>query len=94
MKSNQEEKTFLLEILTPEGKAFSDKIISLQLETPDGKVGVEAHHAPYIAVVKKGILMLKKNDNKSLKATLDNGFLQVKGDNQAAIILTSSFQTL
>lgn len=77
--------TFKFTIQTPEGQAFSDKIISVKLRADNGQMQVMAHHASILATVlfskveietKDGIetFMTRKGlfnfENKTNEATL------------------------
>ena len=44
-------KTYKFTIQTPEGQAFSDRIISVELRADNGQMQVMAHHASILATV-------------------------------------------
>src|ERR671939_553696 len=43
-------KTFPVEVLTPEGKAFEGEVEMLSTRTSTGSIGIRANHAPLVLV--------------------------------------------
>ncbi|MBU0686823.1 MAG: hypothetical protein KKB81_03105 [Candidatus Margulisbacteria bacterium] len=76
---------FDLKIIGPYETRFRGKVVSLLASTPVGKVGILAHHAPYLSIIKEGKIefILKSGENKSFE--LDGGLLKVK-NNQATVV--------
>ena len=77
---------FNLEILLPDKKIFAGEIISLNVPAEDGRLGILAHHAPLVSVLKKGELQAKLKDGKNYSYELDSGILRV--ENNCAQVFT------
>ncbi len=56
-----EGKSFLLQIVTPLRVVFSEQVESLIVPAYEGFLGVMAHHAPLVALIKPGPLWLRKS---------------------------------
>ncbi len=69
----------LLEIVTPEKKAFSDFADSVVLPTLDGEVGILPGHIPLLAMIEPGELQVIRQGKTEFLA-VDRGFVQVLGD--------------
>lgn len=80
------EKTYKLSIITPDKKIFEDEIISLVAPSELGYLGVLANHAPLIATLGPGNIIIR-NKNEGLSTfEAKSGFLEV-GNNRATILL-------
>ena len=78
---------FSLKIISPESVIFEGKCASLIFEAPDGKYGIQAHHAPVISAVKAGEVIIKGNDGEST-VTVAKGILRF--EDNSAVILTEN----
>lgn len=83
-------KEFKLSIYTPEKTVFKGNAVSLVVPAEKGYLGVLANHAPLIASLKYGNIIIKKNSGETITvAASEKGFLEVY-KNEATILLTSS----
>jgi F-type H+-transporting ATPase subunit epsilon len=71
--------TFQLDILTPEHSFFSDPAEYVTVATPNGEIGVLAHHAPLVTPVAIGKVKLKV-DGVWKEAFISEGFMEVQHD--------------
>jgi len=71
--------TFRLEIVTPEGCAFSDDVDQVVIPGVEGEFGVLAQHMPVMTQIKPGELAVKKGNEEFLLA-VGEGFVEVLGD--------------
>ena len=77
--------TFNLEIVTPEGKIFSDKAKFAQFPGSEGDLGVLPGHASLVTLLKAGIIEITdKNDKKDIVA-INWGYLKI--DEQKVSVL-------
>ena len=67
---------FKLDIITPERQFFSSNVQSIVLDTPDGKRGVLAGHAPMIIALSIGELNMMEN-GKWKTAYTSEGFIEI-----------------
>ena len=78
-----------LQILTPQGAAFSAKVVHTLVPGEDGFVGVLANHAPYVTSSPGGRFEIREPDGTEKKFKAGPGFFEV-AHNKAAF-LTQSF---
>jgi F-type H+-transporting ATPase subunit epsilon len=69
----------LLEIVTPEGLAYSDTVDAVNLPGIEGELGVLPHHAPLVSMLGVGELRIRKGGAEESFAIV-GGFLQVRPD--------------
>jgi F-type H+-transporting ATPase subunit epsilon len=77
---------FPVEVLTPEGKVFSDEVEMLSTRTATGSIGVLANHAPLMAILDPTELRLYTSENDIVKFAQGEGYLQVV-DNSALVLV-------
>jgi len=80
---------FNVKILLPTGAVYDGDISSLVAPAETGYLGILAHHAPLIARLKAGNIILRDPSGKTKSFALKSGgFLEVS-DNSATLILDS-----
>lgn len=67
---------FNLEIVTPLKVAYSEDVEMIIVRTVDGDMGVLPNHAPLVAELAIGEMIIKKEDGKS-KYFIAGGFIEV-----------------
>jgi F-type H+-transporting ATPase subunit epsilon len=77
---------FLLEIITPERKAFSEQVDFVSVPSADGVLGVLARHAPLFTSLIEGEVKIVEGE-KEYYLAIGGGFMQVLKDK--VIILVS-----
>jgi F-type H+-transporting ATPase subunit epsilon len=68
-----------LEIVTPEGRVYSDTIDTVVIPTLDGEIGILAGHLPLLTQVVSGELRLLKAGQEQIIA-VGKGFAEVEND--------------
>lgn len=82
-------KTFKLNIMTPEATLFKGEVYSLVVPAALGYLGILADHAPIIANLKAGKIILKEDSGKeTIIHNKGKGFLEA-GKNKAVLLLDS-----
>lgn len=86
-------RTLLLEVVTPEGVAYSDQVNMVIAPGSEGELGVLPGHIPLVSKLKPGILRAKKKDERDqfgdeLRMEILGGFLEVRPDK--VIVLTDT----
>lgn len=79
------EKTFKLEIVTPERLVFSQDVTSLVVPGIEGYLGILADHAPLMSELKIGEISIIDPDGHEIRIATSGGFMQVK-DNAVRIL--------
>ena len=80
-------KTFPVEVLTPEGKAYEGEVAMLSTRTNTGSIGIRANHAPLMAILDPTELRLYEEveGEPSQRFAQGEGYLQVV--NNSALVL-------
>lgn len=66
-------------VISPEAAVFDGDADSLVAPAYDGEVGILPHHAPFMTLLGRGTLAVRRG-SETRRFTLDGGFLQVVGD--------------
>src|ERR687892_2610403 len=77
---------FPVEVLTPEGKVFSDEVEMISTRTATGSIGILANHAPLMAILDPTELRLFRSDSDVVRFAQGEGYLQVV-DNSALVLV-------
>ena len=79
--------TLKLEIVTPEGRAYSDDVAMVVLPSIEGEIGVYPAHVPLMTQLSPGELRIIK-DGKTTEMVVGTGFIEVTSDSVS--VLTDS----
>ena len=71
--------TLKLEIVTPEGKIFSEDVEMVTLPGVEGEMGIYPQHVPLITQIAAGEVLARKGGQDSTLAVSD-GFVEITGD--------------
>jgi F-type H+-transporting ATPase subunit epsilon len=67
-----------LEIITPDKKLFEGNVKSATFPGSEGSFGVLDNHAPMIATLAKGKILLTGEDNHKHEFTVKSGIVEVR----------------
>jgi F-type H+-transporting ATPase subunit epsilon len=76
--------TLKLEIVTPDGTAFSDQVDMVTLPGSEGQLGVLPQHIPLMTQIVPGEIIVQK-DGKNRLFAVGEGLVEITGD-QVAIL--------
>ena len=76
--------TLKLEVVTPEGKIFSDDVELVTLPGIDGEMGIFPGHVPLMTQLAAGEVIVRKGGQDSYLAVSD-GFVEITGDHVAIL---------
>lgn len=76
---------YLLKILTPEERIYESRVISITVTGADGRLTVLAGHAPMVAVLTEGPIIIR-TEQETIEGVTGRGMLQV-GRNEAAVMV-------
>lgn len=82
------EKTFKLEVLSPQQPVYTGEVTSIVVEGTEGFLGILYGHAPLLTGLKRGSLTIKEPGEKVLHLTTEGGFMEVKQNH--VLIFTAS----
>jgi F-type H+-transporting ATPase subunit epsilon len=71
------DKIIKFEIVTPEKTVLKEDVIEVVVPTAEGELTILPHHSPLVAMLKSGVLVLKKADGSQDVAFIAGGFLEV-----------------
>jgi F-type H+-transporting ATPase subunit epsilon len=77
---------FPVEVLTPEGKVFSEDVEMLSTRTSVGSIGVLANHEPLLAMLEPTELRLYRSESEIVRFAQAEGYLQF-GENRALVLV-------
>lgn len=75
-----------LQVVTPENIIFDDDVVALIAPGEAGYLGVLTDHAPILAALKAGLLIITDKNDKKTYYKVSSGFLEVN-NNKASIIV-------
>lgn len=80
--------SYKLDVITPQGVAYSGQVEHTMFPGEDGFVGVLANHAPYVASSPGGELEIRENGGTEKKFHVGAGFFEV-AKNKATFLVQS-----
>ena len=83
------ERTFFLEVVTPERTFFSGECSSMVLPTLDGLYGVLAGHEPMVTAVESGVFKYRTPDGMWHFAAVGRGFAEVMPESTILLVTTA-----
>ncbi len=78
-------KEFTVDIVSPEGLAWSGSAEFLVARTPEGEIGIMADHEPVMAALSQGVVSVDAAGGGRTSIEVEGGFLQVVA-NQVTLI--------
>src|SRR3954447_4679417 len=82
---------FQVEVLTPEGEAFSDEVEMVSTRTSVGSIGILANHQPLLGMLDPTELRLYKPESDVVRYAQGEAFLQVYG-NRVLLLVDEVFE--
>ena len=83
------ERSFLLEVITPERTFFSGDVTSIILPALDGSCGIMAGHAPMVTAVENGVMEYRTPDGRWHFAAVGRGFAEVMPASTIVLVTTA-----
>jgi F-type H+-transporting ATPase subunit epsilon len=80
------EKTFEVEVLTPEGEVFDGEVTQVSTRTAVGEIGILANHAPLLAALRPTELRLYVSGSETKSYAQAHGWLQVFGNHVRLLV--------
>lgn len=77
--------TFQLDVVSPEATVWSGQANIVIAKTPDGELGILAHHEPLMGSLVTGPVVIEAADGSRVTIGVHGGFIQVL-DNQVTLI--------
>ncbi|MFZ5535323.1 MAG: ATP synthase F1 subunit epsilon [Patescibacteria group bacterium] len=78
---------FLLDVITPQRKAFSEQVDSVSVPTPDGTIEVLAKHEPLFTQLAEGEVKITAK-GKEFYLAIGGGFMEVRPKGEVTILVS------
>jgi F-type H+-transporting ATPase subunit epsilon len=78
VERTQDQHSFPVVIISPDGELFREKATSLVAPAVDGYLGVMKRHAPMITVLGIGELLIRTPDDHILSLAVSGGIMEVR----------------
>jgi F-type H+-transporting ATPase subunit epsilon len=79
------ETPFIFRLVTPQKLLLETAVVSLTAPGSEGYLGVLAHHAPLITMLKPGRLSVRTPEGRTIRFAVTGGFLEVSR-NRASVL--------
>ena len=86
------EHAFLVRIVSPDGELYRQYAVSLVAPALDGYLGVLKNHAPMIAALDIGELLIRTPDEEIISLAVGGGFMEVSRDYVTVLCDTAEFR--
>ncbi len=73
-------ENFRFELVSPERLVMSDEARQVDVPGSDGDFGVLAHHAPFVATLRPGVLIVHTNGRQQQEVFIRGGLAEVRPD--------------
>ncbi|HCE59605.1 MAG TPA: hypothetical protein DEQ74_02115 [Wolbachia sp.] len=83
---------FKVKFFSPDNYISFDRVLSVLVNGMEGKLMIQANHAPYLICILSGEVVVKMNNQKEEKFMIDRGMLEI-ADNNCSIV-TSEFRVI
>ena len=81
---------FALTIVTPQGQAFAGPVDAVVLPGSEGEFTVLPQHERFLTPLKVGEMTIKRG-GETLRATISDGFAEVRGDAVNVLVESCTF---
>lgn len=78
---------FLLDVITPQRKAFSENVDAVSVPTPDGTIEVLAKHEPLFTQLAEGEVKIM-SQGKEFYLAIGGGFMEVRPNKEVTILVS------
>lgn len=79
---------FRLFVITPEKVLLDKKVVSARFPGLQGSFGVMAHHAPMVAAIRPGEMIVRESESSSAAYFISDGYVEVR-DNEVRVVAES-----
>ncbi len=76
---------FRVDVVSPDATVWSGDATMVVANTPEGQLGIMAHHEPLMATLRTGAVVVKGADGRTAVIGVHGGFLQVI-DNRVTLL--------
>ena len=73
-------------LLTPPASVFSGEALGVRLHLAEGEATILPHHAPLLAQLTAGVVVINKKDTQSERFFVEEGFVQVKQGGEVCLL--------
>ena len=77
MPENENDRSFPVRLVSPDGELYAARAVSLVVPAIDGYLGVLKNHAPMVAALDFGELLIRTPDEHIISLAVAGGFMEV-----------------
>lgn len=77
---------FRLEIVTPIGKIYSKDVEFVLVRTTEGDMGILPNHAPFVAALAVGEMVVREEKGKEVPYYVSGGFLEINSNKVIVLV--------
>ena len=77
--------SFLLEIITPERRAYEETVDDVNVPTVEGHIGVLGHHIPLFTILSEGEIKISQG-SKAFFLAIGGGFMEVSANHVSILV--------
>lgn len=77
---------FRLEIVTPVGKIYSKDVEFVLVRTTEGDMGILPNHAPFVAALAVGEMVVREEKGKEVPYYVSGGFLEINSNKVIVLV--------
>ncbi len=92
LRNGASDNSFLVRIVSPDGELFRECATSLVAPAIDGYLGVLKNHAPMVAALDIGELLLRTPDEHIISLAVGGGFMEVTRKEVVILCDTAEFR--
>ena len=75
-----------LEIVTPLGVIFDDKIKQVTIPGSEGEFGVLAGHASLVSLLDTGVMVIETKESKEISVAINGGYVKVDEEKTMCVV--------
>jgi len=75
-----------LEIVTPEGVIFDNKVKQVTIPGGEGEFGVLAGHATIVSLLTAGVITIERKDGREVQVAINGGYVKVEEEKTLCMV--------
>lgn len=75
-----------LEIVTPEGVIFDNKVKQVTIPGGEGEFGVLAGHAAIVSLLTAGVITIERKDGREVQVAINGGYVKVEEEKTLCMV--------
>lgn len=89
---NENDRSFPVKLVSPDGELYAARAVSVVVPAIDGYLGVLKNHAPMVAALDIGELLIRTPDEHIISLAVAGGFMEVTREEVTILCDAAEFQ--